>query len=43
MLLDDQNRAHVWGMNSNGEMGTGDKDAQEEPILLEAIDDKTIM
>ena len=30
-------------MNSNGELGTGDKDAQEEPIILEAIDDKTVM
>lgn len=39
-IVDSNDRIHVWGANTNGEMGLGDTQPRINPTRLQTIEDK---
>jgi alpha-tubulin suppressor-like RCC1 family protein len=37
--IDDPGQVWCWGLNSQGQLGTGDRDASEFPVAVEGVDD----
>ena len=42
VLTDLNNKAYVWGANTNSELGVGDSQPRTQPTLVASLEDKLI-